>query len=84
MKRCFLTLVFLTLVCATTMQAAFDDDFTGATMRVDYYHAGTATEEHLALDSVRIEGPWPGSRTQLVDLINYGKYTHSRMRSRSS
>jgi len=54
--------------------AAFDDDFTGATLRVDYLHTGTAEEEHFALDTVRIEGPWPGSRTQLVDGSNLGKY----------
>jgi hypothetical protein len=74
MRRCFSTLLVLALTCTATAQAGFDDDFTGATMRVDYYHAGTAEEEHLAIDRVRIEGPWPGSRTQIVDLTNYGKY----------
>ena len=54
--------------------AGFDDDFTGATLRVDYFHLGTATEEHFALERARIEGPWPGSRTQLLDGTNLGKY----------
>ncbi|HXI02464.1 MAG TPA: M64 family metallopeptidase [Candidatus Saccharimonadales bacterium] len=54
--------------------AAFDDDFTGATLRVDYRHTGTASEEHFALERLRIEGPWPGSRTQLIDTSNLGKF----------
>jgi hypothetical protein len=54
--------------------AGFDADFTGATLRLDYFHTGTATEEHLALDRTRVEGPWPGSRTRLLDPTNLGKY----------
>ncbi len=56
------------------VRATFDDDFTGATLRVDYDHTGTADEEHLALHRIRVEGPWPGSRTQLIDTTNLGKY----------
>jgi hypothetical protein len=52
----------------------FDADFTGMTLRVDYYHVGTATEEQIALDRVRVEGEWPGSRTRLLDDSNLGKY----------
>ena len=52
----------------------FDTWFTGETLRVDYDHVGTADEEHVALERVRIEGPWPGSRTQLIDTSNLGKY----------
>ena len=55
-------------------RAAFDDDFTGATMRVDLYHSGTSDEEHLSLERVSIEGPWPGSRTRMLDHLGRGKY----------
>ena len=44
-------------VCSPAARAAFDDDFSGATLRVDYHHTGTAHEEHLALDRIRVEGP---------------------------
>jgi len=54
--------------------AGFDDDFTGATLRVDYFHTGNAGEEHFAVARVRIEGPWPGSRARLLDTSNLGKY----------
>ncbi|HKE01074.1 MAG TPA: M64 family metallopeptidase, partial [Planctomycetota bacterium] len=53
---------------------SFDALFTGRTMRFDYQHAGNATEEHVAPDAFRIEGEWPGSRVQLVDDTNLGKY----------
>ena len=52
----------------------FASFFTGKTLRFDYYHAGTATEEHIALDQVRLEGEWPGSRVRLLDDTNLGKY----------
>jgi hypothetical protein len=61
---------------AAPVQAAerFEDRFTGRTLRFDYLHAGDANEEHVAYDGLRLEGAWPGSRTQLVDTTNLGKY----------
>jgi hypothetical protein len=43
-------------------------------VRLDFFHTGNATTEIVTLDRVRIEGPWPGSRTQLLDSSNLGKY----------
>lgn len=57
-----------------TLAEGFETYFTGETMRVDLYHTGNATEEIVTLERVRIEGPWPGSRTQLIDTSNLGKY----------
>jgi IgA peptidase M64/peptidase M64-like protein len=52
--------------------AAFTFD---RTMRVDYFHTGgPKAGETLALDRVVNDGPWAGSRTQLVDATNLGKY----------
>jgi hypothetical protein len=48
-------------------------DFTRTT-RVDYLHAGGPGGERLVLDAVVSEGEWPGSRTQLIDTSNLGKY----------
>ncbi len=53
---------------------AFDARFTGRALRFDYHHSGTTTEEHVALDELRLEGEWPGSRVHLVDDTGYGKY----------
>jgi len=73
MKRPTLSILCAWLALGAAI-AGFDDDFTGATLRVDYDHVGTAAEEHVALDRVRVEGPWPGSRTRLIDETNLGKY----------
>ena len=44
------------------------------TMRLDYVHTGTATEERFALDEVVVEGSWPGSPEHMLDETNLGKY----------
>ena len=62
------------LLVAGSSAAGFEEDFTGSTLRVDYYHVGTASEERLALDRVRVEGHWPGSRTRLIDTTDLGQY----------
>lgn len=56
----------------SAQSAQFDFD---RTMRVDYFHTGGGSiEETIALDRVVNDGPWPGSRTQLIDSTNLGKY----------
>jgi IgA Peptidase M64/Peptidase M64 N-terminus len=52
----------------------FGELFTGRALRVDCQHVGNAQTEHFALTGLRLEGPWPGSRTQLVDTLELGKY----------
>jgi hypothetical protein len=54
--------------------ASFERDFTGETMRVDYYHTGDEDTEIISLDRVVSDGPWPGSRTRLLDDVGFGKY----------
>src|SRR5690349_6522483 len=44
------------------------------TMRVDYVHTGSATEEQFALDEIVLEADWPGPRDRLVDDTNLGPY----------
>jgi hypothetical protein len=45
------------------------------TMRVDYYHTGTATTETFSLDRVVIEPlEWPGHPDKTIDRTNLGKY----------
>lgn len=74
MRNMWMAGVAMILALATPAAAGFDGDFTGMTLRIDYYHTGTAAEEHIALDRTRVEGEWPGSRTQLIDTTNLGKY----------
>ena len=59
---------------ATTASNDFDAQFTGKTLRFDYFHSGTAKEEQISLDELRAEGEWPGSRTRLVDELGLGNF----------
>jgi hypothetical protein len=61
-------------LAALAAPQGFDEHFTGRSLRFDYHHAGSATEERIAPDALRLEGEWPGSRTQLVDATDMGKY----------
>jgi hypothetical protein len=62
-------------VCAAPSRALqFEELFTGGTLRFDYFHSGSASEERLSLDGVCAENEWPGSRVHLLDDTNLGKY----------
>jgi IgA Peptidase M64/Peptidase M64 N-terminus len=62
--------VFATLMLAAAMAASAAPQ---RTMRLDYYHTGTVTEERFSLDRVVIEPlPWAGGRP--IDDTNLGKY----------
>jgi hypothetical protein len=68
-----LVLIFVA-TAASAQPSGFDARFTGKTLRFDYFHSGTAKEEHVSLDKIRLEGDWPGSRVHLLDDTNLGKY----------
>ncbi len=56
-------------------KSSFDRRFTGDTMRLDYFHTGgPKSGEMVSLDRVVNDGPWPGSRTQLIDPTDLGPY----------
>jgi hypothetical protein len=44
------------------------------TLRVDYFHTGTASEERYSLDGATLEGPWAGPLGRAIDDSNLGKY----------
>jgi hypothetical protein len=45
------------------------------TMRLDYFHTGTATDERFSPDRVVLEPlPWPGNPSRAADTTNLGKY----------
>ena len=69
-----MTPLLLSLLALCTSPQDFDATFTGRSLRFDYFHSGSATEEHVSLDGLRLEGQWPGSRTRLLDDTNLGKY----------
>jgi hypothetical protein len=62
-------LILLSFVMPAALAAA------PRTMRVDYYHTGTASEERFSLDRVVVEPlEWPGNPAAAVDRTNLGRY----------
>ena len=57
-------------------QVDFDEHFEDRTMRLDYFHTGSADDEVVSLDRVVSDGPWAGSRSQLIDPTDMGKYRY--------
>lgn len=76
MGRLLRSLACLALLLVSPVAGAgeFDRYFDGRTMRVDYFHTGGKGVEIVAIDQVVNDGPWPGSRTRLVDATNYGEF----------
>jgi hypothetical protein len=52
----------------------FDTYFIDKTMRIDYFHIGDANSELVTVDQIYRYGIWPGSRVNLIDNFNYGRY----------
>jgi hypothetical protein len=74
--RSALLTVLAVLVTASVAaaQPAFSSFFTEKTMRLDFYHTGGGGQELIGVDAVVSDGPWPGSRTRLIDDTNLGPY----------
>jgi hypothetical protein len=64
-------MIRLALALAAALAAAAQSP---RTMRLDYVHTGTASEEQFALDGVVVEGEWPGNPDRMIDHTNLGKY----------
>ena len=75
MLRLLTALALVVVISDSQPTSSFDASFTGTTMRVDYFHTGGLnSEETISLDRVVNDGEWAGSRTQLLDGTNLGKY----------
>jgi hypothetical protein len=53
----------------------FSEYFLDKTMRLDYFHSGTAAEEHIAVDRIVSDGIWSGSKKRLIDNTGLGLYS---------
>lgn len=71
MKKLFLFIFISTTLFA---QIKFDDYFKSKTLRIDYFHTGDKTSDSYSLDELREEQYWGGSKTNLIDIFDYGKY----------
>lgn len=55
-------------------QISFDEYFTDGALRIDYFHTGNDTLEIYSIDELYAEPFWAGSKINLSDSFNYGKY----------
>jgi hypothetical protein len=55
-------------------QNNFDQYFENKTLRLDYYHTGNSVEDSYSIDELIEEPYWGGSKTNLLDRFDYGKY----------
>ncbi len=70
MKKLFFLLAFLPM----TVWAQFDRYFTEASLRVDYCLTGNHNATTYSLKELIREPYWSGSKTNLVDNMEYGSY----------
>jgi hypothetical protein len=52
----------------------FDRYFLDKTMRLDTTHIGNAQQEFITLDRILEQGSWAGSRLNLIDTLDNGRY----------
>lgn len=75
MKKLFFY-VLLSFFISTSFASEefYDTYFTSKTIRVDYFHTGNSKSEIFSLDQVYEAQNWAGSRINLIDTLNLGKY----------
>ena len=67
-------LIFLFTSITLFSQVNFDDYFKDQTLRVDYFHTGDSLHDSYSIDQLKEEPYWGGSKTNLIDTFNYGRY----------
>jgi hypothetical protein len=71
MKLIFFLLIFISI---TYSQVNFNDYFENKTLRLDYFHTGDKENDSYSFDELIEEPYWGGSKVNLIDKFNYGKY----------
>ena len=71
MKYLFFSLLFISI---SYTQINFDDYFENKTLRLDYFHTGDSLNDFYSFDELMEEPYWGGSKVNLIDRFNYGKY----------
>ena len=67
-------LVMTTSIFAEKSLEKFNTYFLDESMRIDYFHIGDAETDIITLDQVYRYGTWAGSRVNLIDKFNNGRY----------
>jgi len=67
-------IISLLIIPALFPQNNFDKYFHNKTLRLDYYHTGDKENDFYSFDELIEEPYWGGSKINLVDKFEYGKY----------
>lgn len=71
----FLCGLLIVAAASSPLEAGqYETLFTDRTLRIDYYHSGTKGVESFSVDQLYEEGPWPGSRINLLDTLGFGEF----------
>ena len=68
------SLIFLLVFLPCLVWAQFDQYFTEASLRVDYCLTGNHDETNYSLKELIREPYWSGSKTNLIDTLEFGNY----------
>jgi hypothetical protein len=68
--------IFLPAIILAGQDVPFDKYFVDRTMRIDYFHSGNSREESVTLDRIYEQGAWAGSRRNLIDPFDIGRYAY--------
>ena len=66
--------LFVLLFFSHAVDAAFGDYFLDKSLRIDYFHTGDWQSEMYSIDKLIEEPYWGGTKTNLIDPFDYGKY----------
>ena len=67
-------ILFTLLPLVTFSQINFNQYFEDKTLRLDYYHTGDSINDSYSFDELIEEPYWGGSKINLLDKFDYGKY----------
>lgn len=62
------TFVYGLLCCESSDAQNFDDYFINKTLRIDYEFAGTAKQQNIYVDELKVEPRWYGKRQRLAEV----------------
>lgn len=68
--------ILILLFASVTLfpQVDFNKYFSDKTLRVDYFHTGDSLNDSYSIDELKEEPYWGGSKTNLIDKFDYGRY----------
>ena len=65
---------FFLFTVTSFSQINFDDYFYDKTLRLDYHHTGSHSEDFYSFDELIEEPYWAGSKVNLLDRFDFGNY----------